>query len=221
VDQLSQYISAQERAGFSDLQIKQTLLQSGYQEPQIMQAIASLHPDSVIHDYVQQYARQGMHPVEIEKALVQQGYSKHQVVHAIRELFGPGTLPSHHALFAIAAILILVLGVFLLRDWFVPTTQPPEPSEQISGIIILAQSNPEKALDQCRITLKGTYRDQCVLSVATIPDGALIDHCSEIQDIQIRDTCYLNFLDSDFDEACRKVKLQASVDTCKQLQALR
>lgn len=233
MDQLHQYIIAQEQAGFTEQQIRAALAQNGYPAADIDAAFRALSPaqaDTVVHEYVQQYARQGYSAVQVFSMLRQQGYAANKVRRAINDVFGRGAAPSHaHALaFVMVAIALAVGGLYLMDDSPVPqgpdgpgtvVLSPPEIIAQV--LEVTRQEGSARGVRECQERLSGRDRDLCILDVAVIESVSDKTLCTQIADIEYHDACLMNFLQEDFDYVCTRVKLAENRGTCEKIAALR
>jgi hypothetical protein len=163
-ESLAEYITAQLRQGYSEEQIRQTLLQNGYPRSMIDAAFTVLrpgrtttsHPPATIAaanplaSYIKTYVAQGYRVEQLRPFLLQQGYPASQVDAAIAAATGQLTvrhevhLPAA-TMMKVAALLIIVAGIIfgitLLRGAG-PTAQPPvTASHLLDTKLSLTESN--------------------------------------------------------------------------------
>jgi hypothetical protein len=230
---LHDYIIGQEHAGVADEQIKQALLARGYTQTQVDAAFNELKvqgADPVLLEYVQQYARQGSTPVQIFNILTQQGYAPGKVRGAVRQVFGVGTLPTHHGMAFLAIALVIGAGLFFLLHDSSQEAVLQQPgqigtevtlAEQIEQVITVAKNQGiDAGIKECQVRLASSSRDLCILDVV-LADGSQLSKCDQVSDVGLRDKCLMNFIDQDREKVCSLVKLKESTDTCEVLAALK
>jgi hypothetical protein len=233
--QILQYIITQERAGYGESQIRAALASQGHQQQQIDAAFKELQTaqiDPVIHEYVQQYARQGSTPVQIFKTLTEQGYAPGKVRRSIIDVFGPGTLPTHHtAVFFVIALVIAAGGIYFLQASLLhPAPDNPtsgntiefSASDMIGQVIAIARTQGGDAgVKECQLRLRNDDRDRCLLDVAILENVNDSTICDQVVDARIKDTCLLNFMDADREGICKRVQLQESIEVCNAVKELK
>lgn len=235
--QLLQYILAQERAGFREDQIRQSLVSNGYPQEAIDEAFRELGPttvDPTVHEYVQQYSRQGYSAQQTLTMLLQQGFVPKKIRRAINDVYGPGSVSSgSHT--GVVVFIVIALFLFIGGWYFLSGTdgsQQPlsayspsislSPPETIAQVLETAQKEgKETALTQCAEQLSGRDRDLCILDVAVLDSIHDSTICGRIIDAEYHDTCLLNFITEEFDSVCRQVTLPASKNTCNSIATLR
>ncbi|MDD9953025.1 MAG: hypothetical protein OXR66_01685 [Candidatus Woesearchaeota archaeon] len=228
---LVEYIIKEERAGYTEAQIRQVLSQQ-YNKAEIDNAFASLqHTGSANTEiqYVQEYARQGYTPEQIFSTLIGQDHKPGAVKKAINSVFGSGTIHTKSNLSTVVFVLIALFigagGMFFLLDK--PTGIQPgtaqavntfSPSATIAGVLETTQREGALAgIGACQEQLAGVDRDKCVAAVAVAAQDHMI--CGQIVDLSVHDSCLLNLIGTDF-AACENVKLAESRATCDSVRAL-
>jgi len=129
-ESLAEYITEQLRQGYSEEQVRQSLLQNGYPRSMVDAAFVALRQDvttkprhapsiasaSPLASYIKTYLAQGYQPEQLRLSLLQQGYSAADVDGALDEVAGRQTvrhelhLPVATVL-KVAVLLILIAGI--------------------------------------------------------------------------------------------------------------
>jgi len=240
--ELLQYILTQERTGYTEQQIRSALLGQGYPIQTIEEAFKSLKKggaaDPIVHDYAQQYARQGYNPAQTFSALTQQGYPANTVRKAINDVYGPGALPQGHSVgFAVFFVLAILVGTgvfFLLPsdDTTIDAEEFPDTtgnvviekstSEKIADILVVAQEQgKDPALKACQTRFRGEDKDLCFFNIAILPEVNDDKLCDHIVNIETRDSCLMNFIDTKYESVCSRVKLVSNKEICDTIKTLR
>lgn len=239
--QLLQYIVQQEHAGYSESQIRLALQNSKYSQSDIDAVFRSLKggkSDAIVHDYVEQYARGGYSGPETFSALQGMGYDAKTIRKALKDVYGTRTVSSDvpHTHIFIFSILALVLGAAIMFMVFTVfgdddsagtggTIEPIitfEPQVIINDIVELARREGRDAgIAACEERLIQTNRDLCLQAVAVMREVEDPKVCTMIADIEVHDSCLINFLNEDFEGVCSQVKLARSKETCDSLRQLR
>jgi len=237
--QLLEYVRQQQAAGYTDQKIAFALSNAGYAQEDIIAAIhqqpAGKH-DADVHASVEQYARMGYSSFETTQYLLQQGMNEKEVRRAIKDVYGVGStndVPHMHIF--LFSFLALILGAAIMYFVMQPGVAGPptnnvvdpgtltySPSEIINDVIELTRRDGADAgISSCTTRLVHQNRDLCYKAVATMEEVDDMTLCSQIMDAEIHDSCYMSFLNKDFEGACAQMQLAKSQETCNDLRALK
>jgi len=220
--ELLAYIIKEEQAGFSEEQIRKALKKAGYSPQQIVEAFRALDGshDATVHGYVQEYARSGKSAEETFQHLHEQGYDPGDIHHSIHNVYGHTSSRPHTAIFVILALIVgagvtyLFLADFTQGEQAIPTYSP---TEKIALALEDAQ-NGRDGLRSCDEELTGAYLEKCYAVIAAATSDSSI--CGRIYSDDVHDSCWMSFIDTQFDVACTNVRLAENKETCSSLRVL-
>lgn len=217
------YVEQERNAGYSDQQIAQALKSQGYPDSLVNAVLNAPKPDysndvQIIKGYVNQYLSQGYTEIQIKEWLKNQGYPASLINAAFpkQHKHSPGVL----IIFPIIAVLLLIGGFFLISDE--PPTphvikEPLELKDVMDNLVDSARTNPDLALAICDQVVTD-QQERCEFLVAKSSRSP--SFCSRLNDPELQDTCYLEFIYTGAYEYCDRLQLQPNIEYCETIKVL-